>query len=433
MRASRRRRRHDAAYSQVKLHGDYADLQVRNTVEELGDYPDEWKVMLARIGDEYGLLVSGWSADWDVALVRALEEIPSRRYPLYWDSRSSKGGAARRLVAQHRGHVIQAPSADELFGGLLASVDALDRLAEPPMTTAMAVARLKRYLPDPVRRIDLHDLVTDRVDAVADQTAKQPVHRPSLDHQGIQDVLAERLADVTPVLHLLATGVAHDRHREHTDLWVAGIQRLVQVRSTTSGPFQPSLDEARHYPALLALRAAGVVAVHAGFDDVLLRLLTEPVYRDRNANNASIPAVHALHDLKVLDPDVVNGLPRWGGQRWLYPQSHLVRADLREVLRPWLPHDDDYRQAFNAYEYRTGLVVHTTQDVPGAYKAAPGEYIGERAWNPDGRPYSEIEFVASLQQADDQWPWWDVVGGRDGWSDTLGSLRDVLVKQQRWG
>src|SRR4051794_16679693 len=121
----------------VKLHGDYADLQSRNTVEELSEYPAEWKTLLARVADEYGLVISGWSADWDVALVHALEEVPSRRYPLYWDSRSSKGGAAQRLLAQHRGQVLTAASADDLFGWLAASVDALDRLAEPPLTTAM--------------------------------------------------------------------------------------------------------------------------------------------------------------------------------------------------------------------------------------------------------------------------------------------------------
>lgn len=359
----------------VKLHGDYADLQTRNTVEELSEYPAEWKSLLARVFDEYGLLISGRSADWDGALVRALEEVPSRRYPMYWDSRSSNGGAARKLLAQHRGHVVEAASADDLFGGLLSSVEALDRLAEPPITTATAVARLKRYLPDPVRRIDLHDLVMNRIEDVAGRAARQPVDMASLDPRVMQDVLADRLADVTPVLHLLATGVAHDRHREQADLWVAVVQRLMQARSSFTGTFQQSLDQARHYPALLALRAAGVVALHTGQDDVLLRLLTEPTYRDRDWNNARMPAVHALHDLKVLDPNIINELPRWGSTRWLYPISHLVRADLREALHPWLPNDEDFRQALDAYEYRAGLVVHTSADVP-AYKAAPGEYIG---------------------------------------------------------
>lgn len=69
-----------------------ADLQARNTVAELSQYPSEWAELLTRVADEYGLLVSGCFADWDVALVRALSAVRSRRYPLYWDP-AAPGGA----------------------------------------------------------------------------------------------------------------------------------------------------------------------------------------------------------------------------------------------------------------------------------------------------------------------------------------------------
>lgn len=59
----------------IKLHGDYADLLQRNTVDELTAYPPEWDVLLDRVLSEYGLLISGWSADWDHALVAALERL----------------------------------------------------------------------------------------------------------------------------------------------------------------------------------------------------------------------------------------------------------------------------------------------------------------------------------------------------------------------
>jgi hypothetical protein len=75
----------------------------------------------------------------------------------------------------HGGHVIEAESADELFTLIAASVDALRRLAEPPLTTAMAVARLKRALPDPLRRIELRDLILDHVsDLVASLAVAEP-------------------------------------------------------------------------------------------------------------------------------------------------------------------------------------------------------------------------------------------------------------------
>jgi hypothetical protein len=155
----------------IKLHGDWTDLESRNTIDELSKYPKEWIALLTQIFSEYGLLVSGWSAEWDKNLVSLLAATP-RRYPLYWDGRSSKKSDARNLLEQHDGHVIETESADELFKELLSDVEALEKLAEPPLTTAMAVARLKRALPDPIRRIELRDLIRGRAE---NATASLPV------------------------------------------------------------------------------------------------------------------------------------------------------------------------------------------------------------------------------------------------------------------
>lgn len=93
------------------------------------------------------------------------------------------------------GQVIEAASADELFSGLLASVEALDRLAEPPLTTAMAVARLRRYLPDPVRRIDLHDLIMDKIAPVSAAVERQAKAPMAISYQMMDPVLDDYLQD----------------------------------------------------------------------------------------------------------------------------------------------------------------------------------------------------------------------------------------------
>jgi len=54
----------------IKLHGDYLSLGLRNTPDELTSYPEEIKTLLARVFDEYGLLVVGWSAEYDTAWSR---------------------------------------------------------------------------------------------------------------------------------------------------------------------------------------------------------------------------------------------------------------------------------------------------------------------------------------------------------------------------
>ena len=58
----------------LKIHGDYLDTRIRNTSAELDDYPTELNRYLDRVFDEFGLIVCGWSAEWDSALCAALFE-----------------------------------------------------------------------------------------------------------------------------------------------------------------------------------------------------------------------------------------------------------------------------------------------------------------------------------------------------------------------
>ena len=420
----------------VKLHGDYADLEMRNTVDELHKYPAEWDAFLDRIFDEYGLLICGWSGEWDTALVAALRRVHRRRYPLYWDERSSRGAAAAKLLAQHNGVVVPARSADELFAELIARLDALDRLSEPPLTTAIAVTRLKRYLPDPTRRIDAHDLITGKAAEVVQQIAALPrsIQGPEFVAE-VADVLTRARTATLPLLHLLVTGIYHDRAGEHTDLWVACIQRLLEARTRPQGAFNEVLEKARHYPALLALRTAGIVAVHTNRDDVLLRLLTEPKWREHFGRQARSPALHVLHEYRVVEPNVVNAMQRWGGTQWFYPLSRLLREELREPLGEIISDDEEYTWANDRYEYRVALAQHTAPDVVGSYRAAPGEFIGEMRWDRGGTggPFAETDFRATAEQAGERWPWWSVVGGPDALDDVLTSLRATLARMQQWG
>lgn len=416
----------------IKLHGDYADLQSRNTIEELGTYPAQWRDLLAQIFDEYGLLVSGWSADWDEALVHALQSAPSRRYPLFWDSRSGGGEVARQLMTQRGGHVVPASSADELFTSLMSRVQALQRLSEVPLSTAMAVARLKRCLPDPVRRIDLHDLVMSYAEDVALKATTQVTSIAGLAYADVQRVMEDRQRDVSPLLELLTTGVWHDRPRDHTDLWVAVLQRLLQTRPRRDGTtVQSTLDVLRHYPAALALRAAGACAVLAGRDDVLLDLCSKPTYRNVMLSTP-LSAVQALHDHRLFDPEQVQALPRWSGQRWLYPISHLMRSDLREALRPFAREDEDFVRLMDAYDYRVALLHQAASGQPGAYRPAAGEFIGENRWRDDAET-PEGRLLAEAAEAGQDWPWWRIFADQDTLAATVTSLGETLERQRAWG
>lgn len=372
----------------IKLHGDYQDLDSRNTVAELTDYPPEWNQLLAEIFRDYGLLISGWSADWDKALVRALETAPVR-YQLYWDSRSAKGTVAAQLLAQRRGTTVPAADANTLFEELLASVQALETLAQPPLTTAMAIARLKRALPDPVRRIELHDLVMASVDEVIAAIRDIPVTtQPAND---VLDLEITRLtAETMPLLHLLVEGIYHDVDGTHSELWCDVLARLMSAYRHVG--FERWAD-LQHYPAMLAMRAMGIVAVHRGRPGVLIDLLTVPRWRgDPSARPLTLPA-WVLHLQRPLG-DWVNDLPRWnnGGGRMFYPESRL----LTDALRPLFAGSTmemTYDNLSADVEYITGL-VQKYRPQPGSFGIQSGSFIGELSWSRDGREdlYAEVRF-----------------------------------------
>lgn len=295
----------------------------------------------------------------------------------------------------------------------------------------MAIARLKRYLPDPTRRIALYDLVMGVVDQLTDTIKTLPVDTATI--EAIDARITDLRTATDPLLHLLIAGIHHDVDGTHIQLWVDVLQRLLDARylATGSTPFAPL----QHYPALLVLRTMSTVAVHRSRDDFLIHLLTTPQWADRFNGFPPASAAHILHMHKVLDGNTVNALPRWGGGSWLYPASHLLRTDLKGILVDYLGTEDRYRSVTDDVEYRTGLVQHLTyENAAGAYRPNPGEFVGEQSWTggSESKPTAEVRFI---EQIDRRGPGtWATLGNDSDWNpDTLDIYREILKSYRQWG
>jgi hypothetical protein len=146
----------------LKVHGDYLDTRIRNTESELKGYTKPLNGLLDRILDEHGLIVCGWSADWDRALSAAIVRAPNRRYPLFWASRSKPSTLAADLIKQRGGRVLTVTSADDFFTALQSNIEAQEAIQRPnPATLKMLVATTKKYLSRAEYRIQLNDLIVE--------------------------------------------------------------------------------------------------------------------------------------------------------------------------------------------------------------------------------------------------------------------------------
>jgi len=152
-----------------KVHGDYLDTRILNTPEELSAYPAEFEQLLDRIFDEFGLIVCGWSADWDEALRRAITRAPSRRFATYWAARGGPSASAQQLIDHRGAQVVAIKDADSFLVSVQQQVESLEEFSRPhPLSTEAAVVSLKRYMSEDKYRIQFLDLVTDEVGRVVD-------------------------------------------------------------------------------------------------------------------------------------------------------------------------------------------------------------------------------------------------------------------------
>ena len=258
-----------------KVHGDYLDARIRNTQAELDQYPPEFDQFLDRIFDEFGLIVCGWSAEWDGALRSAMTRTPSHRFTTYWARQGEPGDKAQHLIAQRRAQEIRIEDADTFFQTVQQHVESIEKFSQPhPLSTEAAVASLKRYLSGPQYRIQLADLVNSTVGQIVEITSGEDFDMGSpMTEQTVVDRVTAYEAACSTLLAMAPIG-GRWAEEEHVLVWEQALQRL---GSRDVVEFNKSLNtgwiELQQYPTVLLLYALGIGAVQADRLQFLERML----------------------------------------------------------------------------------------------------------------------------------------------------------------
>ena len=236
----------------VKLHGDYKDARILNTHAELAQYPPEYDTLLDRILDEHGLVVCGWSGDWDEALHRAIVRSPSRRYSLFWAARGQLGDAGKKIVARRDGHVVSIGDADDFLGRLRDQVQTLARThRQDPRSVDLLVKSTKRFASRPEHTIELHDLLESEVQRLLhrlETSTPQVVHNSC----GVQLLCAFYESATEPLARMFGVLGRWGRGTEH-DI-VANAILALWAQAGAGGSI---LNHLRYYPAVLLLGTYG--------------------------------------------------------------------------------------------------------------------------------------------------------------------------------
>lgn len=360
----------------LKLNGDYRDTRIRNTAEELSRYSESYNSLLDRILDEFGLVVCGWSGEWDSALAKAIIRSPNRRFSFFWLARGELTEEARKLAKVRYGQIIPILSADQFFTGLEEKLTSLRELDRPILSKPVAVATVKRFVVDPQQRIRLRDLFYEEIEGVSQALASDRFNTHT--DPPTKEIFQERMQAYESIVdQLIAVSAALSHHDtgENSYLLTRCIARLMQM------PREDGLHKwiyLQAYPALLVSYAAGMSALASRRFNNLAAIIREPTYRDRNER---VSVASMVNPWAIFVENSHKWVPRKDAEREYTPVSNYLVEFLRPALEQYSPGTEEYEETFDTFEY---LLALNYLELGINDKWAP---IGRHAWKYGGLRY----------------------------------------------
>lgn len=331
----------------VKLHGDYLDTRILNTEAELANYHPVFEQLLDRILDEYGLIVSGWSGEWDIALRSAIVRAANRRYPFFWTVRGAPNATAEELVQHRAGRFIQITDADAFWTRLADKVALQMSLQkEDPRSINLLIAATKKYLAGPQYRIELTDLVWEEL-----KRALELVTAENFQMGGpwSNEEFVRRIGRYEAIFEPLTKIVAVVGRWGGDDEFEITREVVSNLANQEIGGGFTDFVALRAYPAMLLTYAYGLGTLRAGHLSRLHSVFHIPV-SDINANQSTFVSDLFLGAWAADKRELWNLLSEFGGQNRKTPLSDHLHSLFQEWLGAELFLPREFTAAFEEFE-----------------------------------------------------------------------------------
>ena len=367
----------------LKLHGDYKDPRILNTDAELSEYSSDINALLDRIFDEHGLVVCGWSGEWDHALRSAILRSAARRYSMFWAAHSRPGERAAKLIAHRDAQLVSITDADAFFGKLGEYVQTLERTHRPsPQSIELLVNNTKRYLAKPESRIQLDELVSTEAESLVikldspDFSAGNGFSADEFRRRvGSYEAATEPLARVFGVLGRWGDG---SEYREVIDVLGSIYSRIDQSR----GGYTVWIN-LHSYPAVLLVTAYGTGLVRSQRWDVLHRLLTEKLVSNNEEEPHRIVEKLFLWSWKGSDDSAWKNLD--GLEKRQTPLSDHLCDLFAEWSESYIGLVPSFEQLYETWEMMGSLAFSECYTVEQINKSMSNHSQPGYAWVPVGR------------------------------------------------
>jgi hypothetical protein len=377
----------------LKVNGDYLDIRIKNTDEELKNYDEQLCSLLDRIFDEYGLIVCGWSADWDIALRGSLERCRNHRFTTYWASLKEIEDSAKKVATLRRAEVIRINNADDFFQQIEDKVLALEEYKSyHPLTVESAVTTLKRYLSEDRYIIRLQNLVVQ-------ETEKTFSHLNSEENFPLytsDEAFPERLKRYESLMGILIKLMMNGCYwgKENTIMhWQKSLERIADFPESAGGA-QIWLD-LRFYPALLLIYGGGIASVLNDNYKYLKMLLYDAKLSSIYDEKEVIRKVN----INDIFHSIGNQMP--GMENQITPINDYIYSFFKNQFKELEPSDIKFQRVFDRFEYLLALVL---SDINLKIKGRAWMGSGAFLWREAEDRYSvTIEVMTEFQRLKEEW------------------------------
>ena len=374
-----------------KMHGDYKDIRVRNTDAELSGYPDKYNELLDRIFDEYGLIVCGWSGEWDHALRAAILRNPARRYSMFWATRSEPSDSAAALIAHRNALVVSIPDADSFFTQLHNNVETLAQThRENPQSIELLVNSTKRHLSRPEHQIQLDELLDSKTESLLEKLDSSELSMPG-DWSGeeFNRRIATYEAATEPLARMVGVLGRWGNDSEFTNL--IEIVRSVYFRTGQARGGLPVWLDLHTYPAVLLVTAYGIGLVRSKRWATLHRLLSEPIKSNDSGESERVVKSLFLWSWKGGRDDYWRNLE--GFDRLKTPLSNHLCELFTEWSKSFVGTIPDFEELYETWEimgsfaFSEGYTLDTIRDAMASENARGHVWVpvGRSGWNDSTR------------------------------------------------
>lgn len=379
----------------IKINGDYIDCQFRNTTKELDEYPEQMKLYLHRIFEEYGLVTCGWSGEWDKGLIEIINGTRHSRYNSFFAYVGEAKNSIISLLQNRLGELMPIENADNLFSELYEQIMALEKYdANANMNHEIMMERLKKYLSSKQYDIEFADIIEKWRTEAYNQITEVAHYNFQLSKEVFERYLELHLRAIAPLLDA-AILTARWGKEWHIKLFGEILIKLCIIPMRNGDIIAEGTQYLHALAPMLLLNTIGIACVKYGRFKELNNILKLSVPEGNFMGYYRQPLLYLLGGTHWTY-ETWNNLM---GTNYYYPFSLFFLGQLEPVFKDYFITKSEYENVFYMWEHLKSLMYGYNKCYLIKFSVPMGHFLLHR--NKDKMGYKEVEpYTLFFEEAD---------------------------------